>query len=78
MTKKTLEIWGGFHNVTIPIRVRVDADAIDYLRDYSDFGLAGVIQNYMSKAQQKKVMRHMCGVPGCLCGIHHGWKWSEV
>lgn len=65
MKTKKIEIWGGFHNQMTPIVVRVPADA-----DLREQGLL----NILSEDQTKRVQRHMCGIKGCLCGVHHGWK----
>ncbi len=59
MTKtKTVTISGGYHNASeITIRAKIDPRG-------------GII---VSEGQAKKISNHMCGVKGCICGMHHGW-----
>ena len=55
---KKITISGGFHNASdITLRVRIDPHG----------GIA------ISPAQFNRAGRHMCGVSGCICGMHHGW-----
>lgn len=59
MTKtKMIAISGGFHNASeITIRAKIDPRG-------------GIV---LSEGQAKKISNHMCGVKGCICGMHHGW-----
>jgi hypothetical protein len=55
---KTITVSGGFHNADdITIRAKVDP--------------RGGIK--LSQGQVKRLGDHMCGVKGCICGMHHGW-----
>lgn len=72
-TTKKVEIWGGFHSQMTPIVVRVAADF-----DMQYYGIGGLVEHGLSDSQRKRVMRHMCGIKGCMCGTHHGWKWQVV
>lgn len=55
---KTITISGGFHNAgEITIRAKIDPRG-------------GIL---ISNGQAKKIRSHMCGVPGCICGMRHGW-----
>jgi len=55
---KTITISGGFHNAgEITIRAKIDPRG-------------GIL---ISERQSRKISNHMCGVPGCICGMHHGW-----
>lgn len=58
-TTKKITISGGFHNAgAITIRAKIDPRG-------------GII---LSPAQARRVGNHMCGVKGCICGMHHGWE----
>lgn len=60
MKTKNITISGGFHNVNpITLRAQVDTRAC-----------GGVT---LSVGQVKRLRRHMCGIYGCICGMHHGW-----
>lgn len=62
-TTKTITVSGGFHNASeITIRAKVDP--------------RGGIK--VSVGQAKRLGRHMCGVKGCICGMHHGWLIDGV
>jgi hypothetical protein len=53
-----INISAGFHNaVAITVRAKVDP--------------RGGIK--LSTGQAARINRHMCGVKGCICGMHHGW-----
>lgn len=54
---------GGFHNAgEINIRAKVDP--------------RGGIK--LSDGQAKRLGNHMCGMKGCICGMHHGWLVEGV
>ena len=54
---------GGFHNAReINIRAKVDP--------------RGGIK--LSEGQAKRLGNHMCGIKGCICGMHHGWLVDGV
>ena len=54
----TFTVSGGFHNASeITMRAKVDPRG-------------GVV---LSQGQAKRLGDHMCGVKGCICGMHHGW-----
>ena len=54
----TVTISGGFHNASdIVVRAKVDT--------------RGGIK--LSTGQAARINRHMCGMKGCICGMHHGW-----
>jgi hypothetical protein len=59
MTKTTtITVSGGFHNADeITLRAQIDP--------------RGGIK--LSEGQAKRLGDHMCGVKGCICGMHHGW-----
>lgn len=58
-----ITVSGGFHNVNeITIRVKVDPR----------WGIK------LSQGQNKRLGKHMCGVKGCICGMHHGWVVDGV
>jgi len=56
---KLVEIWGGFHNQTTPIRVRVPKDWTKREQD---------IYEVVSEATYKRINRHLCGCKDCKCG----------
>ena len=56
---KMVTISGGFHNAgVITVRAKIDPQG-------------GFM---VSEGQAKKISKHMCGVEGCICGMHHGWN----
>lgn len=56
---KQITISGGFHNAGgITIRAKIDPRG-------------GIT---ISPAQANRVGKHMCGLTGCMCGMHHGWE----
>lgn len=58
MSTKQITISGGFHNASgITIRAKIDPRG-------------GIV---LSQGQAKRIGSHMCGVKGCICGMHHGW-----
>jgi len=58
MSTKQITISGGFHNAgAITIRAKIDPRG-------------GIV---LSQGQAKRIGSHMCGVKGCICGMHHGW-----
>ena len=58
-TTKKITIGGGFHNASeITIRAKIDQRG-------------GIV---LSQGQAKRIGSHMCGVKGCICGMHHGWE----
>lgn len=60
---KQITVSGGFHDADeITIRAKVDP--------------RGGIK--LSQGQAKRLGDHMCGVKGCICGMHHGWLVSGV
>jgi hypothetical protein len=60
---KQVTVSGGFHKADeITIRAKVDP--------------RGGIK--LSQGQAKRLGNHMCGVKGCICGMHHGWLVSGV
>lgn len=60
---KQVTISGGFHNAAeITIRAKV--------------GPRGGI--LLSQGQAKRIGNHMCGMKGCICGMHHGWLIDGV
>ena len=62
-TTKQITISGGFHNAgEITLRARVDP--------------RGGIK--LSEGQARRLGRHMCGVKGCICCMHHGWLVEGV
>ena len=56
---KIIEIYGGFHNQVVPIRVRVP---IDYHRATHS------LLEVLSVETYQRVNRHICGLKGCMCG----------
>lgn len=64
MTKtQTFTVSGGFHSAgEITMRAKVDP--------------RGGIQ--LSSAQARRLGDHMCGIKGCICGMHHGWVVDGV
>lgn len=55
---KQITVSGGFHHAgDITIRAKVDP--------------RGGIK--LSAGQVKRLGDHMCGIKGCICGMHHGW-----
>lgn len=54
---KKITISGGFHSVG-EITIRAKLTS------------RGVT---LSEGQAEKINKHMCGVKGCICGMHHGW-----
>lgn len=64
-TMKTIQITvsGGFHNAGV-IAMRLKADP-----------RGGVL---LSQWQAKRLGDHMCGIKGCICGMHHGWEVEGV
>ena len=62
-TTKTFTVSGGFHGASeITLRAKIDP--------------RGGIK--LSAGQAKRLDGHMCGVPKCICGIHHGWLIDGV
>jgi hypothetical protein len=54
----TVTLSGGFHGASdITIRAKVDT--------------RGGIK--LSTGQADRINSHMCGIKGCICGMHHGW-----
>lgn len=55
---KQITISGGFHNAgAITVRAKIDPRG-------------GIT---LSQHQAKRIGDHMCGIRGCICGMHHGW-----
>ena len=62
---KTIEftVSGGFHNAgEITMRAKSDSRG----------GIS------LSTGQAKRLGNHMCGIKGCICGMHHGWLVDGV
>lgn len=60
---KQITVSGGFHNVgDITLRAKIDPRG-------------GIM---LSAGQAKRLGDHMCGVKGCICGMHHGWVIDGV
>jgi hypothetical protein len=60
---KQITVSGGFHNAgDITIRAKIDP--------------RGGIK--LSAGQAKRIGSHMCGIKGCICGMHHGWVIDGV
>ena len=54
---------GGFHSASeISLRAKVDP--------------RGGIK--LSDGQAKRLGNHVCGIRGCICGMHHGWLVDGV
>ena len=66
--KKTYEIYGGYHNVLTPIRIKADPEIVE------SNGILGAV----SDATATRIRRHMCGIKGCMCDVHHGWIIEQV
>jgi len=66
----TVEIWGGFHNQMVPIRIKIT----DW---WLDEGI-GYVMQALSESTRKRVEKHMCGYTDCMCGYSHGWKIEKV
>jgi hypothetical protein len=64
---KIVEFLGGFHNQMQPIRVRLDA---------SEVAVSPIGALQQNERARRKVMRHLCGIKGCMCGLHHGVRWE--
>lgn len=73
--KKTVEVWGGFHNVA-SIKLRVDAANIPERQTQNACWLEE--PGILTEGQAKRLRRHMCGISGCWCGLQHGSQWAEV
>ncbi len=74
-SKMLIEIYGGFHNQTQPICVRVPREIIKGWGEH--YGWSHLMDS-LSDRTRAKVANHMCGMRDCLCGTHHGWKWDQV
>jgi hypothetical protein len=75
MKKATIEIWGGFHNAPA-IRLQIDpADVPTHSTESAGWILEpGILTNN----QCARLSRHMCGISGCMCGLHHGSQWAQT
>ena len=73
MTSKTVlvDFWGGFHGQMRPITVRLDRDACD-----GTYGGTPMDALHALPRAEARVMRHLCGMQGCMCGMHHGVSWG--
>ena len=73
MISKTVlvDFWGGFHDQMRPITVRLNRDTCD-----GTYGGTPIDALHALPRTEARVMRHLCGLQECTCGLHHNVQWA--
>ena len=66
-----VEFWGGFHAQMRPIVVRLDRDICAGTHGGNPFEALHALPR-----TEARVMKHLCGMRGCMCGLHHNVQWG--
>jgi len=73
MTSKTVlvDFWGGYHAQMRPITVRLDRETCA-----GTHGGTPIDALHALPRTEARVMRHLCGMQDCMCGLHHNVNWE--
>ncbi|CAB4146320.1 hypothetical protein UFOVP501_3 [uncultured Caudovirales phage] len=63
-----VEFWGGFHAQMRRVTVRLNRATCDSGNPFDAL--------HDRPRAEARVLKHICGIKACMCGLHHGVKWE--